>query len=35
MRKLNVGIVAEFFKNLGWIEKYRSGIVGIINYFKE
>ena len=27
--------IAEFFKNLGWIEKYGSGIGRIINYFKE
>ena len=25
--------IAEFFKNLGWIEKYGSGIGRIINYF--
>lgn len=27
--------IAEFFKNMGWIEKYGSGIGRIINYFKE
>ena len=27
--------IAEFFKNIGWIEKYGSGIGRIINYFKE
>lgn len=27
--------IAEFFKNLGWIEKYGSGIGRIMNYFKE
>ena len=27
--------IAEFFKNLGWIEKYGSGIGRIINHFKE
>lgn len=27
--------IAEFFKNLGWIEKYGSGIGRIINYFTE
>jgi ATP-dependent DNA helicase RecG len=28
-------VIAEFFKNLGWIEKYGSGIGRIINYFKD
>jgi ATP-dependent DNA helicase RecG len=28
-------VIAEFFKNLGLIEKYGSGIGRIINYFKE
>ncbi len=27
--------IAEFFKNLGWIEKYGSGIGRIVNYFTE
>ena len=27
--------IAEFFKNLGWIEKYGSGIGRIMNYFAE
>jgi ATP-dependent DNA helicase RecG len=27
--------IAEFFKNLGWIEKYGSGIGRIINFFRE
>ena len=27
--------VADFFKNMGWIEKYGSGISRIMNYFKE
>lgn len=27
--------IAEFFKNLGWIEKYGSGIGRIINYFNK
>ncbi len=28
-------MIADFFKNLGWIEKYGSGIGKIINYFIE
>jgi ATP-dependent DNA helicase RecG len=28
-------LIAEFFKNLGWIEKYGSGIGQIIDYFKD
>ena len=27
--------IAEFFKEMGWIERYGSGVGRIINYFKE